>query len=108
MLESFFQSQKFSVMRGLKRKFFKYLTYYRNDFELLFYLVGRLVRDYLTSHGTVTDDSGEVNVEIDLADFNARAREMGIANTGEFLSSKAFKDRGFSVNQDTRRILKVL
>ncbi|KAJ8901912.1 hypothetical protein NDN08_004116 [Rhodosorus marinus] len=108
MLESFFQSQKFSVMRGLKRKFFKYLTYYRNDFELLFYLVSRLVRDYLTSHGTVTHDSGEVNVEIDLADFNARAREMGITNTGEFLSSKAFKDRGFSVNQDMRRILKVL
>jgi len=52
MLESFFSSQKYSVMRGLKRTFHKYLAFQRNDDELLLYLINGLVREYASAEAT--------------------------------------------------------
>lgn len=117
VLESFFQSQKFSVMRGLKRKFYKYITYRKNNEELLFYLLSRLVRDYLTAQGSTdfatsssssNDGDAPVSVQIDIEDFNARARELGISSTQDFINSSAFEERGFSIDQIRNRIIKQL
>ncbi len=42
MLESFFASQKYSLMRQLRRKFHKYLAYRKDDNDLLFYVLSGL------------------------------------------------------------------
>lgn len=47
MLESFIGAQKYSVMRSLRRAFSRYITYMRDNDELLFYTLSQLLRDQL-------------------------------------------------------------
>jgi DNA replication licensing factor MCM2 len=140
MLESFFSSQKYSVMRGLKRTFYKYLAFQRNDSELLLYLLNGLVREYAAA-GTAntaaanmsqqpsaeqpTDAMGSqatpttqpqnahsmsmpTTVRVDLADFENRARALGITSIERFLSSEAFRAHRFTLDRRHGYILKQL
>eukprot|EP00937_MAST-01D_sp_MAST-1D-sp2_P000663 g663.t1 len=47
-LESFIQAQKFSVMRSLRRGFQKYITYKKDNNELLLFMLQSLVKDQQT------------------------------------------------------------
>merc|ERR1719210_1842345 len=56
MLESFIDTQKFSVMKSMKRNFARYLTYKRDNNELLLFVLRQLAQEtssYLRSrYGT--------------------------------------------------------
>lgn len=117
MLESFFTSQKYSLMRQLRRKFHKYLAYRKDDNELLFYVLSGLVRDYAATQLVAKEDendsseaSGEglKKVEVDIDDFEARAREMNVYSCQGFYNSKLFGQRKFSVDKTRGKIIKVL
>lgn len=45
MLESFIQSQKFSISRMIKKKFANYITYREDANSLLFHILGRLEKE---------------------------------------------------------------
>lgn len=138
MLESFFSSQKYSVMRGLKRTFHKYLAFQRNDNELLLYLLNGLVREYATaattgavpmhqlsqaghateaigsqseptSHQTNSQQTSvPATIRVDLTDFENRARALGITNIERFYASDLFRARRFVLDRRHRCILKHL
>ncbi len=48
MLESFIDTQKFSVMRTMRRNFGRYLTYKRDNNELLLFILRQLTQDTIT------------------------------------------------------------
>merc|ERR1712062_25370 len=77
MLESFVDTQKFSVMKSMKRKFSKYLTFKRDNNELLLFILRQLVQEtasYMRNrHGT----EQEV-VEVIESDLMDRARNISI------------------------------
>lgn len=115
MLESFFASQKYSLVRQLRRKFHKYVSYRKDDSELLFYVLSGLVRDYAATQmvmraekvgGSGTDAPKQV--EVDLDDFEARAREMNVYSCEAFYKSKLFEQRNFKVDRERSKIIKVL
>lgn len=115
ILESFFTSQKFSLMRQLRRRFHKYLAYRKDDNELLFYVLSGLVRDYAATQVAATRDESNSDeaparrqVEVDLDDFEARAREMNVYNCEAFYKSNLFEQRKFSVDKARGKIIKVL
>lgn len=125
MLESFFTSQKYAVMRGLRRHFHKYLSYRKDDHELLFYVLSGLVRDYSTtqavsrSHTMNASEASQGSsrsrrispnntVEVDMEDFEARAREMGVHSCESFYNSRVFSQRKFSVDQERSKIIRRL
>ena len=44
MLESFIDTQKFSVMKSMKRNFARYLTYKRDNNELLLFILRQITQ----------------------------------------------------------------
>ncbi|KAJ2822730.1 MCM DNA helicase complex subunit, partial [Coemansia furcata] len=76
-LEGFISAQKISVMRALRRKFSKYLYARRDHFELLYYLLGRLVQERLTFYALKYPGSLPEQVEISKSDFESQAAAFG-------------------------------
>lgn len=108
MLESFFTSQKYAVMRSLRRHFHKYLTYRRDDNDLLFYVLSGLVRDYSATQRLPINGNAPSKIEVDLDDFEARAREMNVHSCTRFYASALFEQRKFSLDLKRRKIIKTL
>ena len=107
MLESFINAQKFSVKRSMRRSFKQYVTYKKDNNQLLVYLLEELIRDaeqYMLiraqqrSGGAATPDIDDV-VSVRAEDFEMRAREMGIHDVSEFYTSK-IADRMFSIQEN--------
>ncbi len=89
MLNSFITSQKFSVARTMHRHFRKYLNYRRDNNELLLFLLQEIVRQ-TAYYLEVRQGQPPRRVEVELADFEARAREMDISDLAPFFASDAF------------------
>merc|ERR1712128_27597 len=81
MLESFIDTQKYSVMKNMKKNFSKYLSYMRNRYG--------------------TDQ--EV-VEINEKDLSEKARQISIQNLQPFFQSDMFKSNNFKYVQ-TRKLI---
>merc|ERR1712223_2074157 len=75
MLESFIDTQKFSVMKAMRRNFARYLAYKRDNNEILLFILRQLTQDtssYLRSrYGTEQDV-----IEISEADLMDKARQI--------------------------------
>lgn len=113
MLESFFASQKYSIVRQLRRKFHKYIAYRKDDNELLFYVLSGLVRDYAATQtvprpGKSGASEALKHVEVDMDDFEARAREMNVYSCDGFYKSKLFAQRKFRIDRERSKIIKDL
>ncbi|KAK4883602.1 hypothetical protein RN001_006921 [Aquatica leii] len=58
MLESFVETQKYSVMKSMRQVFHRYLLYKKDHSELLFYILQQLAQDQLTfMRGTNSSDT---------------------------------------------------
>ena len=104
-LESFIQAQKFSVMRSLRRGFQKYLTYKKDNDELLLFMLQGLVKDQQTY--MMLRHQVNPQIEIPCEELAAKAREFGIHDTNEFFKSKVFAAHNFQLmtDQDNRRFV---
>ncbi|CAG0884040.1 unnamed protein product [Cyprideis torosa] len=100
MLESFIDTQKYSVMRSMKRNFSRYLSYRRDNNELLFFLLKQLVQEQATylrnRYGTEQE-----TISIPEKDFADKARQINIHNLRPFFESDIFKHNNFTY--DARR-----
>merc|ERR1711899_259546 len=103
MLESFIDTQKFSVMKQMKRKFSRYLTFKRDNNELLLFILRQLTQDqasYMRSrYGTEQDV-----IEISEADLLDKARQINIQNLQPFFGSEVFKGNNLTYDS-TRKII---
>merc|ERR1719150_1642067 len=103
MLESFIDTQKFSVMKAMRRNFNRYLTYKRDNNELLLFILRQLTQDtasYMRSrYGTEQDV-----IEVAEADLLDKARQINIQNLQPFYASDVFKGNGYS-HDATRKIV---
>ncbi|KAM4022391.1 DNA replication licensing factor MCM2 [Anomaloglossus baeobatrachus] len=95
MLESFIDTQKFSVMRSMRKTFARYLAFRRDNNELLLFILKQLVAEQVTYQRNrygAQQDSIEVS-EKDLVD---KARQINIHNLSAFYDSELFKMNRFS------------
>jgi len=102
MLESFIATQKFSIMRGMKKTFSRYLAFKRDNNELLLFILKQLAQDQMSFQRNrygVEQDVIEVS-EKDLAD---KARQISIHNLASFYDSDIFRENKFS--HDSKRKL---
>ncbi|XP_018409454.1 PREDICTED: DNA replication licensing factor MCM2 [Nanorana parkeri] len=94
MLESFIDTQKFSVMRSMRKTFARYLAFRRDNNELLLFILKQLVAEQVTYQRNrygAQQDSIEVS-EKDLVD---KARQINIHNLSAFYDSELFKMNRF-------------
>merc|ERR1719436_795215 len=102
MLESFIDTQKFSVMKSMRRKFTRYLTFKRDNNELLLFVLKQLAQEtavYMRNRYGTEQEVIEV-MENDLMD---RARGINIQNLQPFFNSAMFKANNFT--HDSKRKL---
>ncbi|XP_032827437.1 DNA replication licensing factor MCM2 [Petromyzon marinus] len=112
VLDSFIDTQKFSIMRSMRKTFSRYLSFRRDNNELLLFILKQLVSEQLSyqrsrygSTGVAGGGSGTRHdrVEVPEKDLADRARQISIHSLSAFYDSDVFKNNLFSV--DTRRKL---
>merc|ERR1711881_709844 len=104
MLESFIDTQKFSVMKGMKRNFNRYLTYKRDNNELLLFILRGLATETATYMRNRYGTEQEV-VEISEKDLSEKARQISIQNLQPFFNSEMFKANNFTYDSTRKLIL---
>merc|ERR1719293_260958 len=94
MLESFIDTQKYSVMKTMKKTFSRYLSYKRDNNELLLFILRNLASETATYMRNRYGTEQEV-VEINEKDLVEKARQISIQNLQPFFQSDMFKANNF-------------
>ncbi|XP_063381825.1 DNA replication licensing factor Mcm2 [Cydia fagiglandana] len=107
MLESFVDTQKYSVMRAMRQTFQKYLSYKKDHSELLYYILRQLTMDQLAYMRGLHNHS-QSTIEISERDLLERARQINITDLKPFYDSRIFKMNSFSYDQKRKVIIHTL
>jgi DNA replication licensing factor MCM2 len=76
MLESFIDTQKFSVMRSMRKVFARYLSYKRDNNELLLFILKQLAREQMTYNRSRYGGTTDIDVvEVPEEDFTEKVFE---------------------------------
>uniref|UniRef100_A0A1B6ESV9 DNA replication licensing factor MCM2 n=2 Tax=Proconiini TaxID=565685 RepID=A0A1B6ESV9_9HEMI len=107
MLESFVETQKYSVMKTMKNTFQKYLSFKKDTTELLYYILRQMTLDQIAYirgiHGV------DVNViEIHEKDFLDKAKQINIYDLRDFYESKIFESNHFKYDAKRKLIVQTL
>lgn len=103
MLESFIDTQKFSVRRQMRKQFSRYLTYRKDNHELLLFLLKNMVQEqtlYLENRYRAVPEY----VDIAEKDLVAKASEMNIHSVFSFYGSDLFKQHKFAFDKQRKVI----
>ena len=109
MLESFIGTHKYSVARLLHRRFRAYLTYRKDNNELLYNILQTLFREHalyaehrrrMQHAAAAAADSTPDTLAVDVDEFEGRAHEMNITECRTFYSSPLFRRGGFVLRGD--------
>merc|ERR1712168_1417098 len=103
MLESFIDTQKFSVMRNMKKTFARYLSFKKDNNELLLFVLKQLVRDQITYHKNRYRTEPSI-IEIGEDDFIDRARQVDVHNLVTFYESDIFTTNRFKYDKNQKVI----
>lgn len=103
MLESFIDTQKFSVMRNMKKTFARYLSFKKDNNELLLFVLKQLVRDQITYHKNRYRTEPSI-IEIGEDDFMDRARQVDVHNLLTFYESDIFTANRFKYEK-TQKVI---
>lgn len=107
MLESFIDAQKFSVMKKMRSTFQKYLSFQKDNSELLFFILRQLTLDQL-AYIRCKEGPHSTHVEVMERDLVERAKQINIHNLKPFLESDIFKTNGFTYDANRKVILQVV
>ena len=94
MLESFLQSQKFSIARNLRKKFSHYLTASEDSSQLLVNLLNKMLREqtqYLKYFKKFDENSRTIQLKQDA--FEREAQDLGIFAVNDFYNSNLFRQK---------------
>lgn len=105
-IESFVDTQKYSITKTMRKNFAKYLTYRRDHNELLLFLVKQLINDQLMylKHKSNKSNMNITSVSIPEEDFIDRARQLKITNVKTFYESDVFKMMKYQYDANKKQI----
>jgi len=106
ILESFINTQKYSVMKTMRQRFSRYLTFKRTPTDLLLYILKQLVQEQLALKRTANKKID--TIEILEKDFSARAKEIEIHNLNQFYKSSTFSSHNFKYDSKNKMIIKTI
>merc|ERR1712110_1058962 len=107
MLESFIDTQKYSVMKNMKRNFNRYLAYKRDNNELLLFILRGLANENVVYMRNRYGTEQEV-VEINEKDLAEKARQISIQNLQPFFNSNLFQSNNFTHDAERKLIIQRL
>ncbi|XP_012276797.1 DNA replication licensing factor Mcm2 [Orussus abietinus] len=107
MLDSFVETQKYSVMKSMRQTFQRYLSFKKDHSELLYYILRQITLDTLAFQKAL--HGGRVStIEIPEKDMLDRAKQIDIHNLSSFYESDIFKMNNFVYNPKRKMIVQTL
>jgi len=103
-LEAFISTQKLGVQKQMARTFSKYMTYKKDNNELLLYLLKNLAMETAVYMRNRYGSSEVRQVEITEKDLLDKAREINVVNLQPFYNSSIFKAHNFTFDA-TRKLI---
>ncbi|XP_031848568.1 DNA replication licensing factor Mcm2 [Nomia melanderi] len=107
MLDSFIDTQKYSVMRSMRQTFQKYLSYKKDHSELLYYILRQVTLDTLAFQKALHGNRITA-IEISEKDLLDRAKQIDIHNVQPFYESDIFKSNNFVYESKRKVIIQTL
>ncbi|CAN9512207.1 unnamed protein product [Ophioblennius macclurei] len=104
MLESFIDTQKFSVMRSMRKTFARYLSFRRDNNELLLFILKQLVAEQATYQRNRYGVQNDV-IEIPEKELHDKARQINIHNLSAFYDCELFLANKFVHDAKKKLIL---
>merc|ERR1719361_3186482 len=104
MLESFIDTQKYSVMKTMMKHFARYLSYKRDNNELLLFILRGLANETATYMRNRYGTDQEV-IEVPEKDLMEKARQISIQNLQPFFVSEMFKANNFKYDSGRKLII---
>ncbi|KAL7080278.1 hypothetical protein ACQ4LE_000173 [Meloidogyne hapla] len=115
MLQCFINTQKASVMQHMKKKFWRQLSYKRDNNELLLFTLKQLVNEQIVYErarhgGSASDDIGIDTISVPEEDLVEKARQLRIDAVAvrAFLKSKQFIYNKFNFDAQRKIIVKTI
>ncbi|XP_043271583.1 DNA replication licensing factor Mcm2 [Venturia canescens] len=106
-LDSFVDTQKYSVMKSMRQTFQKYLTFKKDHSELLYYILRQLTLDQLAFQRARRGSNVSV-IEVNEKDLLDRARQIDVHNLVPFYESDIFKTNNFTYDKKRKVIVQTL
>lgn len=107
ILDSFVDTQKYSVMKSMRQTFQKYLSYKKDHSELLYYILRQITLDTVAFQKAL--HGGHITiVEISEKDLLERAKQIDIHNLHPFYESNIFKTNNFVYDSRRKVIVQTL
>ncbi|XP_054160995.1 DNA replication licensing factor mcm2-like [Oppia nitens] len=104
VLESFIDTQKYSVMKSMRKTFGRYFQ--RSNTELLFTILRQMVHEELTLLRSRSTAGAVVEkVEINEKDFAQKARQLEIQHLRAFYDSRAFALQNYLYDSVNKKII---
>lgn len=103
-LEAFISTQKHSVAKSMGRTFQKYMTFKKDNNELLLYLLKNLATETAVYMRNRYGSSEVKLIEMNEKDLVDRARGINITNLQPFFNSTIFKSHNFSYDAKRKLI----
>ncbi|XP_076656477.1 DNA replication licensing factor Mcm2 isoform X1 [Halictus rubicundus] len=107
MLDSFVDTQKYSVMKSMRQTFQKYLSYKKDHSELLYYILRQVTLDTLAFQKAIHGNRITA-IEISEKDLLDRAKQIDIYNLHPFYESDIFKSNNFVYDSKRKVIIQTL
>ncbi|XP_033335181.2 DNA replication licensing factor Mcm2 [Megalopta genalis] len=107
MLDSFVDTQKYSVMRSMRQTFQKYLSYKKDHSELLYYILRQITLDTLAFQRALHGNR-ITTIEVSERDLLERAKQIDIHNLHPFYESDIFKSNNFVYDSKRKVIIQTL
>lgn len=104
MLESFISAQKFSVTKKMQITFQRYLSYQRDNSELLFFILRQLTLDQLSFIRYKSGPTATL-IEISEKDLLDRAKQINVHELKTFYDSEIFRNNGFTFDARKKLIV---
>jgi DNA replication licensing factor MCM2 len=106
MLESFIETQKYSIMKTMRRSFTRYLSFKKDTNEVLFFILKQLVLEQVAyqrnRYGREVD-----SVQIPEKELVDRATALNIRDVNTFYKSDVFKVNRFHHDPEKKVIIQV-
>jgi len=103
-LEAFISTQKHSVSKSMARTFRKYMSYKKDNNELILYLLKGLIQETALYMRNRYDSCDLSLVEVNENDLAEKARAINIQNLQPFYNSSIFKAHNFSYDAKRKLI----
>ena len=108
IVSSFVSTQKFSISKQMERVFSKYMSFKKDNNDIIYYVLSDLVRRELKFHQSRFGDGAPETLNIDVASLQHEAANLDIHDLTEFYKSSQFLDNGFTRDGAADVIVKAL